>query len=352
MSDPLQKITLSGSPEEIGFQHGKSLAAQIHRNIEFYKPVFLNNLGDEARILKAAERLKEQIKGYNPDYITEIDHIALGAEVSEPLWLYALNSRTELTLTKRSKECTAIVFPRHNKIGQTWDWAQALENNFVIMEIQFPSGHKILQLTESGIIGKIGLNSCGLGQTLNILWSTDSVLFGVPIHIVLREVLESQTLEDAKKAIERSGGGKASNIIVAQAGRAFDIEFAGSDTFFHDIPEKVYAHTNHYLHSPKPIQIDETDTANSRARYKTSVAKLGEVKDFSIPEMITILSDRSERADSILAKNKPDTLGELGYIGTLATVAMDLGKRTMKVRKGYPSSPSFAIENFTEFRIG
>jgi isopenicillin-N N-acyltransferase-like protein len=53
-------------------------------------------------------------------------------------------------------------------IGQTWDWAQRLEGHFVVMEIQFPSGHKLTQLTEAGIIGKIGFNNCGLGVTLNI----------------------------------------------------------------------------------------------------------------------------------------------------------------------------------------
>ena len=351
MSHRLQKFTLSGSPEEIGYQHGKLLASKIHRNIAFYKGVFLNNLGDETKILNAANHHKGQIKAYNPDYITEIDHIALGAEISEPLWLYALNSRTELTLTKESNECTAIVSPHHQIIGQTWDWAQSIQDNFVIMEIQFPSGHKILQLTEAGIIGKIGLNSAGLGQTLNILWSIDSVLSGVPIHIILRAVLESPTLDEAKKAIERSGGGTASNIIATQGGRAFDAEFAGSDTYIHDLEGDTYVHTNHYLHAPKPVQIDETDTENSRTRYKTAATKLSAVQHFSVPEMITILSDRSEGVDSILVENKPATLGELGYIGTLATIVMDLENRTMKVRKGNPSSPSFAIENFTEFRI-
>jgi len=30
----MEKITLSGSPDEIGFQHGKLLSDQIHRNIK------------------------------------------------------------------------------------------------------------------------------------------------------------------------------------------------------------------------------------------------------------------------------------------------------------------------------
>ena len=239
MTGRFQRITLSGSPEEIGLQHGRLLSEQIHRNIEFYKPIFLANLGDEAQVFQSSERIKEHIKAFNPDYVTEIDHLALGADVSEPLWLYALNARTELALTKQSDECTAMVFPQHKIIGQTWDWAQPLEDNSVVMEIQFPSGHKILQLTEAGIIGKIGLNNRGLGLTLNILWLRDRELSGVPIHIVLRAVLESQTLDDARQAINRSGGGNASNIIAAQAGRAFDVEFAGIDTVYLVLQDEV-----------------------------------------------------------------------------------------------------------------
>jgi isopenicillin-N N-acyltransferase-like protein len=346
-----EKINLSGSPEEIGFQHGKLLSKQIHHNIEFYKPIFLSNFESEAQVLRAAERFKDQITVFNPNYITEIDHIALGAKVQEPLWLYALNSRTELALTKPHGECTAMVIPRHSILGQTWDWAQALEGNSVIMEIRFPSGHTILQLTEAGMIGKIGLNNYGLGVTLNILWVTDQVLDGVPIHILLRAILEARTLEQAVIAINRSRGGKASNIILAQAGRAFDVEFAGRETYHFDVQDKVYAHTNHYLHAPNSPILDEAEQANSLTRYKTAVERLNVVGDFSIQEMISILTDQSHGQNSILAEYKPDTQIEMGNCGTLATIVMDLEKRTMKIRKGNPSSPSFSIDNFAEFNI-
>lgn len=351
MAEQFRKITLSGSPEEIGLQHGKLLSDKIHRNIEFYKPIFLANLGGEAQVLQSTGRIKEHIKAFNPKYITEIDHIALGAQVSEPLWLYAINARTELALTKHYAECTAMVFPQHNIIGQTWDWAQHLEDNSVIMEILFPSGHRILQLTEAGIIGKIGLNNRGLGVTLNILWILDRVLLGVPIHIVLRAVLESQTLEGARNTINRSGNRKVSNIIVSQAGQAFDIEFCGNDSSYHDIQEVAYTHTNHFIHSGESVQIDETACASSIARYNTVIQELRKVQDFSIQDMISILSDQSNEENSILTAYKPDTKIGMGYCGTLATIVMDLEKRIIKVRKGNPSSPSFSVDSFTQFLI-
>ena len=347
----IKKITLSGSPGDIGIQHGQLLAEQIQRNIEFYKPILLSNLGGEAQLLAAAALFKERIKTFNPDYIIEIDHIALGAEVSEPLWLYALNARTELALTTNSKECTAIVLPQGNVIGQTWDWAQGLEANFVVMEIEFPSGHKITQLTEAGIIGKIGLNNIGLGVTLNILWASDRVLDGVPIHILLRALLESVTLGEAREAIERSGGGKASNIIVAQGGRACDVEFLGAETQTQQIRETAYAHTNHYLHCADAPNGDEAESANSITRHKRAVERLRGLDEFSTQEMTAILSDRSDGEESILAGYTHDTQLDMGPCGTLATVVMDLEGKIMMVRSGNPSSASFAIDQFDEYHL-
>jgi len=198
-------ISLSGRPEEIGRQHGQLLAEQIHRNIDFYKSIFLKSFGDESQILSAARHFKDSIQAYNPNYVLEIDNIALGAAVSEPLWLYAINSRTELSMLNGLQECTAIVCPRKNYLAQTWDWAQKLEGSFFIMKISFPDGHQILQLSEAGMIGKIGLNNQGLGVTLNYLYDEHVDFSTVPIHILLRQVLECRTLEEAQNAARRSG---------------------------------------------------------------------------------------------------------------------------------------------------
>jgi len=345
----MDKITLSGSPEEVGFQHGKILADQIHRNIAFYQSIFLSNLGEETKVLTLAESFKKQIEEFDPKYLKEIDHIALGADVSEPLWLYALNSRTELAITAGANECTAVVFPQRNLIGQTWDWAQHLENHSVIMEIEFPSGHRILQLTEAGIIGKIGLNNRGLGLTLNLLRIENRDLTDIPIHVLLRSVLESSTLEKAIRVIKRSGHGRASNIILAQAGRAFNVEFIGYDTCFYEIEDDGYIHTNHILHAPQSVQIADISYTDSLGRYTTAVEKLSALEEFSLQRMVSILSDQSNDEYPVLASYEPHPIKEMGHCGTLATIVMDLTRMTMKVRQGNPSSPAFAMNHFDEY---
>ena len=351
MPRQVPKIALSGSPEEIGFSHGELLKEQIRRNIEFYKGLFLAGLRDESGILKSAGLFREKIKAFNPDYAVEIEHIALGAQVSEPLWLYALNARTELALAGSARECTAVVFPKAGLIGQTWDWARSLLDNFVIMQIDLPSGVRILQLTEAGIIGKIGLNNRGLGVTLNILWIPGDRPAGVPIHILLRAILESQTLDEARQVVDRSGVGKASNLIVCQNGSAFDVEFFGDGAAFQEIIKPAYVHTNHIVHSMGDFQVEGTDLTGSIARYEAVEKNFEKARDFSLDEMVSILSECPGGEGSVLVPYKPDTQSGLGYIGTLATVVMDLEGGIMFVRRGNPSLPSFSSADFVQYSM-
>lgn len=344
----MKKIQLSGTPKDIGFQHGELLKDQIHHTLSSYKEWFLIHLESENNVLDAAKSFKKLIGEYNPDYITEIDHIALGAEVKEPLWLYALNSRTELVVPQKN-ECTALVFPLHNIIGQTWDWAQFLEGQFAVMEIEFQSGHKILQLTEAGMIGKIGMNNQGLGLTLNLIRIQDRELKGVPVHIVLRAILESTDIDSAFAEIRRSGNGKASSVILSQTGNSVIVEFIGTETHQKVIDESFYVHTNHYLYAPGSIKVAEDSYIDSVYRYSKATDLGKRIRDYTMDEMIKILSDRSNLEYPILADFEPYSL--VGSCGTLATVVMDLENACMKIRVGNPSSSVFEFDDFISFDL-
>jgi len=346
----MRRISLSGPPQDIGFQHGELLKDQIHHTISSYKEWFLIHLGSESKVLGAANTFKKLIGDYNPDFVTEIDHIALGAEIKEPLWLYALNSRTELVVPQKN-ECTALVFPQHNIIGQTWDWAQFLEGQFVVMEMEFQSGHKILQLTEPGMIGKIGMNNQGLGLTLNLIRIQNQELMGIPVHIVLRAILESKDIDSALHEIRRSGNGKASSVILAQGDRSVIVEFIGTETHHAVIDELVYIHTNHYLYAPDSVQVAEDSFIDSLYRYNKAVEMGQTISDYSSGEMIEILSDRSNLEHPILADFEPYSLEGMGNCGTLATIVMDIDNLCMHIRPGNPSSSVFAYDDFTRFNL-
>ena len=144
--------------------YSRLLKDRIFKVIEFYQGIFKRN---ESEIFEVAKVFKKRIKDFNPAYCVEIEAIAEGAEV-DPLWIYALNARTEI-ITRFINECTAFYFSGSGILSQNWDWAEELEELVVIMKITRPDGHSILQMTEPGIIGKIGFKTSNLGVTLNIL---------------------------------------------------------------------------------------------------------------------------------------------------------------------------------------
>ena len=198
------------------------------------------------------------------------------------------------------------------------------------MRIQRPDGPEICMVTEPGIVGKIGMNSAGVGTCLNLL-RTGPLDVGVPVHIVLRAVLDSQSIEDAKSEIVRSGYGKASNLLVANnKGECLDVEFAATRHFFYDPPGDVVTHTNHFL---VESGCDEPglDLHSSLCRQQTAGDRSAQLTHFEVPEMATILSDQSA---PILRPYEPDPNGLVGNVGTVCTMIMDLAAGRMHVRKG------------------
>jgi isopenicillin-N N-acyltransferase-like protein len=329
------EVTITGTPDERGYAYGDLMSAEIEATIEYYATIFKKS---STEIFDLAKHFRRVIHEYNPAYCEEIEGIAAGAKIREPLWIYALNSRSEILSLDASvdaNECTAIYFQSPALLGQNWDWGRQLEELAVVLQIKINQDQIIQMLTEPGIIGKIGMNSHGIGACLNILL-INKPLNGVPIHIVLRAILESQSLEEAKIAIQKSGYGKASNILFGdQKGNFSFVEFAGDESFAADSKEQFMIHTNHYL--MRPLNPDEGDFRNSYTRYRVAKEKASALRDFSLDEMKTILSDRSDREFPIWRAYVPDA--DLQEVGTVATIIMDLKAKQLQVRKGNIKSP-------------
>ncbi len=324
------EITISGSPEERGSAYGAALTSQIETTIDYYATIFKK---PSAEIFERASHFRNMIEEFNPAYCREIDAIADAANIKEPLWLYALNARSEILAFEPSaklNECTALCFPSSALLGQNWDWGRRLEDLVVLMQIEDREGHTIQMLTEPGIIGKIGLNSSGIGACLNILL-IDKPLTGVPIHIVLRAILDARTLEEAKQAVRRAGYGKASNILFGDSQGEFNfVEFAGDQTFMRQSSGGCMIHTNHYLE--QQINPDEGDFRNSYTRFRVSNQIASGLDSYGLEDMKMILSDHSDPEFPIWRAYVPDE--DLEDVGTVATLIMDLKQRQLHVRRG------------------
>ncbi len=333
----LPLVFIKGRAEERGFQHGKKLKQKINQVIQFYQRIFHKNQAD---IFQEAKYFKSKIQEYNCEYVQEIEALSEGAKVN-PLWIYALNARTEI-LSYCPAECTSIYFQRTRILGQNWDWAKALKNLIVLMKIELPNGHKILMLTEPGIIGKIGMNSRGLGVCLNLL-TIDKKLTGIPIHILLRSVLDSPTLTEAQNRLKKAGLGIASNLLIGTGtGEGLDIEFAGDELFYITPENQVLLHTNHVL--AHPINPKSRLSCSSHARLETIKAKLREESNYSLKTMKNCLLDRSNPEYPL---HQPYTSYPIiEDLGTIYTIIMDLKNLII-----YIQSTNNLKANFLQFSL-
>ena len=77
-------------------------------------------------------------------------------------------------------ECTTLAFKNQRILGQNWDWESDIEELAVILDIETEDGHRILTMTEPGMIGKIGMNNHGVGVGLNFMTIDNYQPYGVP----------------------------------------------------------------------------------------------------------------------------------------------------------------------------
>ena len=88
-------------------------------------------------------------------------------------------------------------------LAQNWDWMPAQKRNLIVLSIpsqsHAPSVPAIKMVTEAGIIGKIGLNSSGVGVCLNAIKIKGMDPTKLPCHLGLRMVLESPSRAEAER---------------------------------------------------------------------------------------------------------------------------------------------------------
>lgn len=335
-------VKLTGKSEEIGWQHGRQIRDRIRETWTFYSQTLFGNRLSYLKDL--GNQYLESIYSFSSSYGKEIEAIAAAAG-HKPWEIAVLNARTEILLRLLEEnplgECTAAYFPKTRVLGQNWDWMKQLEPLVVLMEIEREDGHKILQLAEPGIIGKIGFNSSGIGVCLNILTGKASPP-ALPVHVLLRAVLDGDSILDTLTLFSKLRHGTCSNILMADdEGRFINMEFSGEKMNVVEHTETFFLHTNHYLSGLADNHDVEKDIIypSSICRYKTGRDLLGRLdEDAGVTELKTVLMDLSGDPFPICAPY----MNYFGFEnGTVSSIIMDLSKRTMEISIGNPQQNAY-----------
>lgn len=311
-----------------GAAYGQQMAKRIHRAFDFYNDVVfkVSPLAPKDYEARARHLMAVTHRAF-PNLVAEIEAVAEAAGRA-PWQVFLLNARTEI-LNASVGECTSFAFPQTRVLAQTWDWIRELEDLVVVLQAETETG-RYVSLVEPGMLGKIGMNSRGLGVGLNFLKAPHD-LDGVPVHLVLRALLDCGTLDEARAVVARSGRGKASYIPVATAsGEAAGFEFAG-DQGAELAPEGgVLLHTNHCLAEGLAGQMLPT----SQPRYDTTQTSLKRHSAGTVADANALLSDDSQGEVAVLRRYSP--VADMGGldVGTCATIVMELDHARFRIRRG------------------
>jgi len=329
--DTFPVIEIHGTHHQIGLRHGQLLKDRIRKVITFYHTIFGRS---EEKIFSRAMTFENKIANLNPGYIEEMKGIAEGAEV-DYRQILALNARSEI-LTLFVSECTAISSPATGLLGQNWDWAEELEQLTVVMKISYPNGHQILMITEPGIIGKIGFNSAGLGVTLNFLHAPGQ-LQGVPIHIMLRALLDSTDQTVGLQLVKKYYSGKGGNIIYSSASKSYNFEFANEEIFITEVTDH-FVHTNHYL-IDEELNTKPEKLASSLSRIAITQQNLTDSTTIDLERFKQLLADQTNTELPVCRPYVIDD--EIGNVGTVCSIIMDLNQLILYYTPGNPFDHSY-----------
>lgn len=335
-----QLIEIKGTAFERGKRYGSSASGAIKRNIDFYSSAFEKSANiDWPQAQKLAMKFLPVIEKYCPSYVEEMKGIAEGAGRSFEDIL-TLNCRSEVLFAK-ADACSCIIIPEgrgkngHVFMGQTWDWMASARQNSVVLKVHQEGEPSILMICEAGMVGGKGLNSEGISICLNAT-SVGKGKIGVPLHLMMRKVLDSSLATEAIKAVSmlpRAGSGAFN--IATRSGFEMVIEFSPDQFDVIMSQGEPLIHTNHYL-SPLIAPQDKAKSfiPSTFTRYNTMEKWLkkhgGRIGE---KEIFKLLSNHDNYPESICYHEDPRINGER-YCSVYAMV-MDVTVGKLWVTDGY-----------------
>ena len=352
---PIPLVCTHGDARQCGTVVGTGSGEKILHSLKIYRRIFeLCDISWNEAIEKSAA-YRPIVQQYCPHLLEELQGLALGSGTDEES-LFALNCRTEILPANflqramvtdtpvHSNECTSLAFSRDGQpvwLAQNWDWVGLQRQSLLVVEAKPDNGVSYTTVTEAGMLAKIGLNNHGFGVTLNILRShNDGQQTGLPVHFLLRLLLEQQNVQ---KACELASGlpyASSSNILVADStGDIASLEVSPVGCRIVPADNGQLCHTNHFLHQAL-IASDAGLEGNlsTTKRLSTAQSRLSGLTDFG--DIKALLSNTSDGAESI-CRFADTTQPEIAQTETVVGVAMNLTDKTLWVSGAQPSISEF-----------
>lgn len=386
-------VRTTGSPRDRGRQYGAAARERIQLSLASYERIYAHFAGlrwDAATAL--AETFVPVIDAFDADYLEEMAGIAEGAGAGLPDVL-ALNLRTEILFSARARaassdgtrppngppappapsECTAFADLRGPEpiVGQNWDWLPFAHDTVVILQAEPTNGPRWVSVVEAGLLAKFGMNSAGLTVLTNALvTSEDRGSPGVPYHLLLRALLESDSLAAAEETIRTARRSSSANYLLAAAGDdgagagntggegdvAIDVEArpGGPDgvTRHPVAPGTFLVHTNHFTEPVPAHDYGPAVFSDTHDRYRRATDLAERMPYPSVAAWQEVLRDHEGLPDAICCHPDPDAPHELDRSSTVASAIVEPERRTLHLALGRPCTTRRVTYSYRDFFRG
>ena len=338
-------------PYARGVQIGTACTREIRASIAAYVETFHHYAGiDWSRATAIADTFRAPVADYAPAILREMEGIAAGAGV-ELKDVLAINARTEIMFGLSilpPPECTSFyVGPsatrdRRPLLGQNWDWRARAATSTTLLEVDGgPDAPAFAMYAEAGLVGKLGFNAAGIGLAQNALvTSLDRGQPGVPIHVVMRSMLEASTLEQAATAVLRAQRAASANYLIADArGHAIDLEAGpgGIETVSLLHPtDDILTHSNHFTAPPCPFEDHGAAYPDSLRRNACMRELIAADAGSVTPETMQSVLRSHEGAPIAICCHPDETKHPLERPVTVFSWIVDLERRTADIAQGNP----------------
>lgn len=342
MIKAIHQVCIAGGPYERGRQHGEAVSGQLKKfisdgvcRLNHLVPVPLELSGIRSRIADH----RRLVELHAPQLAEEIEGLAVGACISsDEAWLLQLRREIIGYSSVTAGDCTTFASTRDDPLlAQTVDLNGNLDDFLSVLRVE-NSGKKSLVLSFGGLLGYLGINSCGLAIGINLVvggtWGP-----GIPPYLAIRHLLDNcNGVASALELLQTLPLASSRAFTLCDSTTALCVE--ALDGEFRVLESQHLVHTNHYLH-PDFIPRDELNIFaqnSSKRRYK-------EAMDFTADRRVTASEcfELFSRPPICVKDN-----GDIRRERTVAAVVMEPALGRLSVRSGDPSLSETTVLSISE----
>lgn len=315
----MQTLTLTGTPREMGAQHGEAVRESIRelfaRRMEnaieqahAYGGVTI----DEEGLLALSRACLPFVRAYAPEGFQELEGIAAGSNQSiERVW--AMNALTDLrdvaafhhpSNPPEGEGCSSFIVPGARTargapfVGQTWDLSTS-NLPFVLLLRRIPTDAPPTRtLTTTGCLSLIGMNDEGVAIGTTNLRTIDAKP-GVGYLDIIHAALRERTLDAAIACIvDAPRAGAHYYYVMDGTGASAAVECSATDAEVIRTAE-TYVHCNHVLcEKNRALEAQGTPVASTHHR-QDRMAQLLDRDGLTEEDLFAALADHDGEPDSI-----------------------------------------------------